>query len=120
MSDLKLAENGELAIENFDLVIVTGPDALAQRLAIKLRHFLGEWFLDTSFGVPYFESVLRKNPDPAQMNAAFTNAILSTPGVIRMTKYDIFYDPLDRELNLDVVIETTEGVLDLSDVLQVV
>jgi hypothetical protein len=120
MSDLKLLDSGELAIDNFDLVIVTGVDALVQRLAIKLRHFLGEWFLDTSFGVPYYEHVMKKNPDPAQMHAAFTNAILSTPGVVRLLEYDIFFDPFDRELQVDARILTVDGVTDLAEVLQVI
>lgn len=56
--DLALDPNGDLAIAGGDLVLVRGADAVAQRIRIRLRLFLGEWFLDESAGLPYFERIL--------------------------------------------------------------
>ena len=40
-----------------DLVpgIVTGPDEIVQRLVTRLKRELGEWFLDTSAGLPWYQ-----------------------------------------------------------------
>lgn len=49
-----------------DIVFINGgcpvtsstSESIAQKLKIKLSTFLGEWFLDTTVGVPYFERIL--------------------------------------------------------------
>lgn len=60
---------------------VRGYDAIAQRIRARLRFFLGEWFLDTRQGMPYFQRILKKHPRMPVVNALFRKAIRTTPGV---------------------------------------
>lgn len=82
MSDIKLdAPFNDLAVENGEIVLVTSDEAIEQHLRIRLRQFLGEWFLDTREGVPYFRDVFVKNPNPAVLKSIFRQTIENTPGV---------------------------------------
>ncbi|MFY1894735.1 hypothetical protein ACOTCN_12180 [Achromobacter xylosoxidans] len=68
--DLALSDNHDLAL---DLVgrasLIDGAAKVAQQIKVTLLAFLGEWFLDTSFGVPYFEEVLVKTPTRVEVQS---------------------------------------------------
>jgi len=81
MKDLKLDTFGELDLSSGDLQFVTGADAVAQHLRIRLRFFLGEWFLDTRVGIPYFSVFFIKQPNLAAIEAIYRRAIQTVPGV---------------------------------------
>lgn len=84
MSDILLDTNGDIDITTVSnsLSLVTETDAIAQHLRIRLRTFLGEWFLDTRIGMPYFEEFLVKNPNKLVLDARIREAVLETPGII--------------------------------------
>ena len=42
-----------LTVSGGNLVVVSGVDAVSQRVVEHLRFFLGEWYLDTAAGTPY-------------------------------------------------------------------
>lgn len=74
--------------------------AVAQHIAIRLRTFFGEWFLDTAQGVPYFEIVMVKNPDLSQISGIFRAVILETPGVAYIDRLNLDHDKATRVLNI--------------------
>ncbi len=90
--DLKLDSNHDLAIENFDLVLISGVDQVIQKIDIRLRFFLGEWFLDTSVGLPYHRNVLKKDFDVGILESSFKAQILGTNGVDSLSEFDISLD----------------------------
>lgn len=90
--DLKLDSSHDLAIENFDLVLISDVDQVIQKIDIRLRFFLGEWFLDTSVGLPYYEDVLKKDFDTGVLEASFKAQILGTPGVDSLSEFDLFLE----------------------------
>lgn len=65
------------------LQLVTGAAYTRQSIGIRLRFFLGEWFLDTSQGIPYYQNILKKLPakGKAQVDSIFIDAILGAPTV---------------------------------------
>ena len=112
MADLKLDADGDLEIgPDGDLIIITGIDAIAQHLRIRLQFFRGEWFLDTRLGIPYFEEVLIKSPDLNVVQSLLREAIRETPGVISITSFELDFDGVTRKLSLNFDALTTEGPL---------
>ena len=83
-----------------DLIIVAGPDATRQHLVQRLKTFMGEWFLDLRIGVPYFQQVMVKNPDPVVLDSVFKSEIINTPGIVELLTFALQLDARTRELQL--------------------
>jgi len=112
MSDLVIdPTTGDLQILNGDLSLTSGIDGIAQNIRIRLNFFLGEWFLDTSQGMPYFQNVLVKQPNSQAIRAIFRKAILTTPGVLSVTNLELDLDNSLRKLSVSFQAETTDGTL---------
>lgn len=110
--DIKInLDTGELVIENGDLAFVSGVEAVKQSLMIRLRFFLGEWFLDNTAGVDWF-SVLGKKFTPEQPRALARKALLETPGVDAVTSLDVAFDGRTRALSVRWSVSTDYGQLD--------
>ncbi len=92
--DLILADDGS------DLVLVDGGDAIAQSLDIGLQTFVGEWFLDSRIGVPYFQKILGQKPKLNVVKALLRKAIMTTPGVLNISDYVVEFDGPSRRLTV--------------------
>jgi len=112
--DLKLT-GGDLAIENDDLVLVDGVDAVAQHVSTSLKTFLGEWFLDTRIGFPWFERVLGQKPRLSELNQLFREAVLKVPGMLAITDMNVTYEGASRNLTVDFRGTCTDGVIEYNE-----
>lgn len=111
MSDIRLDPvTGDIDVSTGDLLLTSGTEAIAQNLRIRLRMFLGEWFLDTRQGIPYFRNILIKNPRTNVVRSIFRQAILTTPGVTGLDKLVLDFDNSLRQLDVsfDAVTDTGE------------
>jgi hypothetical protein len=70
-----------------NIAVASGGYALAQDAASAIKLFLGEYWYDTSIGIPYFEQVLGKNPPINLLKSKFQAAAMSVPGVTRAICY---------------------------------
>ena len=68
-------------------VTQTQSEVVAQRLKITLYTFLGEWFLDTSVGVPYFQQIFGKVRSKAAIDVIFQRIIAADEGVIEIRSF---------------------------------
>lgn len=102
MSAFQMTGDGDLALVyastgRSNLAIVADPSVAK---AIKLRNrfllFLGEWFLDTRIGVPYFQFLFVKNPDVALVRRMLRRVIESVGFLVETL--DLTYDPSARTL----------------------
>jgi hypothetical protein len=110
VSDLLLdTTTHDLTVESFDLSLVSGIDNLVQKLKIRLLFFFGEWFLDTALGVPYYDTVLVKNPNVPQIDALLKSVILATEGVTEIISYTSDYDNGLRKLSVSFEAKTIYG-----------
>ena len=119
MSGFKCGENGDILIEQNKFSIVTKVDEVKQNLRQNLKTFLGEWFLNTGLGVPYFEDIFIKNPNAISIEAAFKNAILGTIGVRELIQFDLNLDSSRRELSYTFRAVVLDEVIDFSEVVRV-
>lgn len=92
---------GDLALVNGNFVFLqAGPEYTRQRLAARLKFFLGEWFLDRRLGIPYYRHVFVKNPNLDVVRRIFTTVITRCPGVLALTNLELDYNPSARTLGV--------------------
>jgi hypothetical protein len=109
--DLKLDPDTEdLVIADGDLVLVSGIDAVAQLIRGYLLLFRGEWFLDESAGILYFEDILVKNPNLSAIREIFRQTLLEVPGVLSVESLSLELSA-ERTLSVDWKVDTDLGEL---------
>jgi hypothetical protein len=89
--------NGDLELTNGRLTFVRGREEKAQKIRNKLGLAVGEWFLDTREGVPWFGLVLGQKPDLEIIKRLVTETILSTPGMSDVPEMGATFDGVTRE-----------------------
>lgn len=112
-------ETGDLAISaTGDLPIVADGSAIMQALKVRLRLFVNEWFLDNRKGVDYYRHVLLRKPNARIVGSLIRAAILGTPGVTRLTRYNQDINASTRTLTVSFTVETEDQeLLELNEVL---
>lgn len=114
--DLKLDPvAGDLDLSKGTPALVDGKDAIAQKIAIRLRFFKGEWFLDKRLGVPYFQQIFVKGTRLAVIAALLRKAISTTPGVVSVPVFSVSLDSRTRALTTSFTVTTDLGDIDFSD-----
>ena len=92
---------------------VTGADAIAQRLTIRFKFWLREWFLDERQGIPYIDKIHVKAPNLALVERLFRRTVTSTPGIRTVKSFDMVWERPEREVR----VENLEAVLVSGDTL---
>jgi hypothetical protein len=100
---------GDLALSGHALQLTSGKDAVAQKLRVRLRLFLGEWALDTSVGIPYYRDVFTKGVTQSGLQSLFSRAIRSCPGVDALVSLAANVDTATRSSTVSFAVRTTEG-----------
>lgn len=88
-----------------DLVFVNGEcpttgdlvDVVIQRLYIRLRTFLGEWFLNEEYGIPWLERILGQKTQKSTVDMILQGEILKETGVQQVIE---FKSTLDNPLRV--------------------
>ena len=113
MVDIKLDNNNDIAIENNDIVFVTGVDEVRQRLLENLRTFKGEWFLNLEKGIPYYQDILKKNINLDVIETILKDAILASPGVLELLDFSLELNA--RQLDVNFTVMASEGEIVISE-----
>ncbi len=101
-----------------DVIFVNGPltksdvtqplvETVQQRLFIRLRTFLGEWFLNTAYGVPYFQDVLGKKTTKSAVDLIMQQQILAEVGVKEITYFNSTL--INRQYSLNFRVKVVDG-----------
>ena len=111
--DLLLDLTHDLAVgRRNDLQLVGGAARVAQQVKVTLLAFLGEWFLDTSFGMPYFEVILIKSPSRSTIESVIRAKVRDVPGVRSLPTVSIEIDPATRRARISLPdMVTDEGIV---------
>ncbi len=89
--------------------IADSPEAVGQNVKSRLQLLQGEWFLDTSAGVPYLQQIAVK-PANLPLAAALIKAqILGTDGVSAITDFAMNFDTGTRRLTVTCTVQTIYG-----------
>lgn len=96
--------NGPLTNEG----ITTNPaDVVAQRLRIRLQTFRGEWFLNTEYGVSYWQRILSKKVSKTSVDRIFQEQILSERGVREIVSFSSTFQ--NRQYDMSFRVRALDG-----------
>lgn len=82
---------------------------VAQKLQIKFRFFLGEWYLNTSLGLPYFTKMLEKGVDISFIEAIFKATIYKVPEIKELKTFSVTVEPASRKLKVAFSVKLTDS-----------
>ena len=111
MTDIRF--DGDLIVQNGNLMLVEEPEASGQRIQDRLLTFRGEWFLDLNFGTPYYDNILVKAPRIDVISAILKAEILKSADG-EFTKFEASIDSRTRKLDVNATIKTNAGSTSVS------
>jgi len=100
---------GDLRLGGGRLVLAEGVEAVAQRLRCRLKLQRGEWFADTSIGVPWIDAILGQRGNERTAEAILRTAIATCPGVATLETFVFTHDPATRRSVAVFLVRTTDG-----------
>ena len=115
-----LLNNDRTSLDFGDAIFVNDPlspagitqesaEVVAQRLSIRLKTFLGEWFLDVGYGVPYYQQILAKKTTKVAVDRIFQQQILSERGVRELVSFSSTFQ--NRRYEMSFVVRVLDGSL---------
>lgn len=116
MIDLALDSSHDIYLTDYEPTMSAGIDQVRQRLLVRLKLFMGEWYLDEEAGLPYYKDVLTASPKLALVEAVFRKEILSLPEIEALTAFEMTYDGSARQLGIDFTAISSEGEVTISEV----
>lgn len=118
MVDIALhANNHDILIKDGDFLLIDNAERVAQQIKVKLLTFLGEWFLDTTWGVPYLEYILVKQPNQELIKQILSEQILSVDDVKSLNALELDYQVKVRTLIINYEVSTEYGLITRKEVL---
>jgi hypothetical protein len=83
-------------------------ETVGQRLKIRLQTFLGEWFINTVYGVPYWQRLLGiKQTSKAAADLIFQTEILKEQGVKELVTFESTF--VNRKYSLIFSVRVVTG-----------
>ncbi|MBP2167719.1 hypothetical protein J2125_000911 [Erwinia toletana] len=88
--------------------LINSPQCVAQAVKTRFLLWSGQWFLDTTAGTPWMQSVLGKQ-QAESYNLAIRQRILETPGVNAIIAFDTMVNSSSRRVVFSATIDTLYG-----------
>lgn len=108
-NDFQLDPADDLLIENGLILFHDKEDELTrQKVAVVLRTYRGEWFVDFSVGVPYFQEILVGKGNKDLADVIIRSAIQETEGVENILSFSSTLNTLG-EYRVSFKAATTNG-----------
>ena len=109
----------DLEISNGDLQLcATDSDAIAQLISIRLKTLAGEWFMDTSIGIPYLTEILGKKRNDRFLRHVILGQIETIPGVAQITDFKVQEESL-RTLTISFnVILNNQSIIPINEAVE--
>jgi hypothetical protein len=113
MMDLFLRHN-EVGVLDLDMssgdiaLCPTEYYCIAQTITIRLKTLAGEWFLDTSVGIPYLTEILGHKLNERFLRHLIMPEIQTIPGVLEITNFKA-EEKADRGLTISFAVLMSDG-----------
>lgn len=103
------AVNYDLTLSNFQLRLTDNlTEYMSQKIENVLSTFAGEWFLDFSIGLPYFDRILIKTADLNDVRNIFLIAITGIPEVEEIISFDTDFIVGTRKYTIDFKVKVKD------------
>lgn len=110
MTDIKLTKDHDIEIIDGKLSLIDTKDELiVQLVKIRLSTYQGEWYLDNTMGVPYYQSILKKGVEKVLVDSIFRRVISETLGVDRIVTFKSTVN--DYEYNMTFTFQSVTGTI---------
>lgn len=100
---------GDLLLDGGRLVLLSGSEAVAQRVRVRLLTFLGEWRFDVNRGTPWLEQILGRAPDLSLITSILRQRIAETDGVSEVLSLSLDVDRANGGLSVSGRIRADSG-----------
>lgn len=80
---------------------VTDGDCVKQNIRERLQTFLGEWFLDNTVGVPWFQEIFVKPANIGLTESILKKTIIESKYVSRLLEFSFSADLKNRNVSVD-------------------
>ena len=112
--DIQLDSNGHILLTTNGLSLVNDRALLvAQRLSVRLRTYLGEWFLDTTMGIDWFADVLLKNVSKQTVDSILQNELIKDRFVVKIKTFSSSVVNRNYTCSFSVEIEGMERIVEM-------
>lgn len=112
--DIQLDSNGHILLTTNGLSLVNDRALLvAQRLSVRLRTYLGEWFLDTTMGIDWFADVLLKNVSKQTVDSILQNELIKDRFVVKIKTFSSSVINRNYVCSFSVEIEGMERIVEM-------
>lgn len=116
MTAYALDESHDLYVRGGQVARATGADFVVQAIRTRLLLYRGEWWLDLSAGVPWFEEILGWPGALRTAEVEIRRSITETPGVTELVSFDVQLDRRARDLRITFEVLTEYGPSDVETV----
>jgi len=99
---------------DIDFTLLDGLQSAVQRVTQRLRFWRGEWYINSTEGVPYIADVLGHNVNIELAKQAITAQIRTVPDIIDVSEATIDIDVATRTLHYSAHLTTRFGVVDIT------
>lgn len=99
----------DIIFQDFDFVLYDELNEIMQNLSIRLKFFLGEWYLDITQGLPYYQIIFSKNANLIQVESLIKNEILNTRGITEIIDFQSDYEPRGRIFSVKFTAKSISG-----------
>ena len=90
---------------------IEGPEAIVQRVQIRLNTWRGEWFADQRRGQPWLDWKQDPAPDLTIISTQIRSQIRSTPGVVAVPEFDLSFSDGVISASGRVIVDDEERTL---------
>jgi len=85
-------------------------EEVAQLLFTRFRFFKGEWFLDRTAGIPYYQSILGIKAPLSIVTQIFRQVVTTCPGVASLVRFSVTRQP-NRGLLVSFAAKLADGAI---------
>lgn len=109
MTLIRIIPAGDIEIEDGAPKIIEGAQAVRQKLSVKFKFWLGEWFANTKEGIPYRRDVFIANPNLDVIAQVFIRVLRSEREVAQIHRFDLDFDRTERLLTFNFTVSLVSG-----------